>query len=75
MLGKTRAEKRAIQDLDKLESALIGKLGEGAKAREKINEILKRNRDVRLIIAKQEIEQIERFERLQGVAQGVGSAF
>ena len=75
MLGKTRAEKRAIQDLDKLEQAMISKLGEGVEARKKINEILAKNKDIRLVIAKQQVEEIERFERLQGVAQGVGSAF
>ena len=64
MLGKTRAEKRAIQDLDKLEQAMISKLGEGVEARKKINEILAKNRDIRLIIAKQQVEEIERFERL-----------
>ena len=35
VLGKTRAEKRAIIDLGKLEQALIGKLGEGEVARKK----------------------------------------
>ena len=75
MLGKTRAEKRAIQDLDKLEQALISKLGEGVEARKKINEILEKNRGIRLAIAKIQVEEIERFERLQGVAEGVGSAF
>ena len=75
MLGKTRAEKRAIVDLEKLRASLISKLGEGPVAQKKIQEILLRNIETRHEIARLEVEQIERFERLSGVANGVGSAF
>jgi len=74
-LGKSRAELRAIADLRKLESALISKLGEGPVARQKINDILSQEREKRLEIAEIQTKEIESFERLEKVADGVGSAF
>jgi hypothetical protein len=74
-LGKTRAELRAIADLEKLRSALESKLGTGAEAQKKIADILSQNRERRLEIAKLQVEEIERFERLTKIAEGVGSAF
>ena len=74
-LGKTRAELRAIADLEKLRSALQSKLGTGPEAQKKIADILSTQRNTRLEIAKLQVKEIEQFERLQGVADGVGTAF
>ena len=74
-LGKTRAELRAIADLEKLRASLESKLGRGPEAQRKIADILSQQRNTRLELAKQQVEEIERFERLQGVAEGVGGAF
>jgi hypothetical protein len=74
-LGKSRAELRAIADLRKLESALISKLGEGPIARAKINDILSQEREKRLEIAELQTKEIEAFERLESIANGVGGAF
>ena len=72
---KTRAELRAIADLEKLRSALQSKLGTGPEAQKKIADILSTQRNTRLEIAKLQVKEIEQFERLQGVADGVGTAF
>ena len=74
-LGKSRAELRAIADLRKLEAALISKLGEGPVARAKINDILSQEREKRLEIAELQTKEIEAFERLESIANGVGGAF
>ena len=75
LLGKTEAQKRAQQDLNKLEDALISKLGDGVEARKKINEILEEERNIRIVIAERQQEEIDRFNEIKKSAEGIGGAF